>query len=90
VPIKRLSDEPPPRRRRLSPKTRCPHCGKRTATVRGTCTECWGSKGGRLFTLHKRGPESAGDDIPSGCVWGCLSWAVALSALWLFILLGWT
>jgi hypothetical protein len=90
VPLKRLPGEPPlsRRRRRLTPKTHCPHCGKRTATVRGVCTECWGGKGrARLFTIRKRGPEEA----PPDPVWGCAPWWLAvLSAAVLSILRGWT
>jgi hypothetical protein len=89
VPINRPRAEWLPRRRwRRSPRTPCPHCGKVTATVRGTCTECWGSKGGQLFTVEKRRPAGAGVDPvlgPSGCLW----WPLLLAALSLSILLGW-
>ena len=81
------------RRRRRSPRTVCPHCGRLTPTVRGTCTECWGSKGERrrLFTIKKRGPR-ASEDGPESWFPGCLTWPVLaiVAALALFILAGWT
>jgi hypothetical protein len=45
--------------------------------VRGVCTECWGSKGGRLFTVKKRGPEGGIDEDFWLRSWGC-SWPAAL------------
>ena len=56
------------RRQRREQLSVCPHCGKNSATVRGVCTECWGSKGGRLFTVKKRGPESGPSILSSR--WG--------------------
>ena len=46
--------------------------------MRGTCTECWGSKGGRLFTVKKRGPESGPFD-PVGWQWG--SWGCSFTMI---------
>jgi len=59
--------------RRPAPRSNCPHCGRETPTVRGVCTECWGSKGGRLFTVKKRGPEGGIDEDFWLRSWGC-SW----------------
>jgi hypothetical protein len=90
VPRPRPEGWAPRRRRRRSPRTPCPHCGKLTGTVRGACTECWGSKGvgRRLFTLRKRGPEGDGIDDVMMAYWPWLLAVAGVAAL--SILLEWT
>jgi len=60
--------------------------------VRGVCTECWGSKGGRLFTVEKRGPEGGPHDL-SGWQWGswgCSFTMVLIVPVALPVVSGWT
>ena len=71
-------------------RSHCPHCGKETATVRGVCTECWGSKGGRLFTVEKRGPESGPLEPPEFWRWGCSLTMVVIVGVAVLVLSGWT
>jgi hypothetical protein len=94
VPESRQPSEPGPlsRRQRREQLSVCPHCGKNSATVRGVCTECWGSKGGRLFTVQKRGPESGPSLLSPRWGWsgpGCLPWVVLGWLLVLSIVTPW-
>jgi len=76
--------------KRRARRSLCPHCGKETPTERGVCTNCWGSKGGRLFTVRKRGPESGGQDSWLWWTWPpCLVWVLLLGGVALSILVGW-
>jgi hypothetical protein len=74
--------------KRPARRSHCPHCGKETPTVRGVCTNCWGSKGGRLFTVEKRGPRGGGED-PWFWPWGCSSTALVIAGIALSSLSGW-
>jgi hypothetical protein len=65
--------------------------------VRGVCTECWGSKGGRLFTVKKRGPHgNPVDPSESGLLdpwrqsWGCSSTILLIVGAAIVVLSGWT
>ena len=76
-------------KRQPARRTHCPHCGKETPTVSGVCTQCWGSKGGRLFTVEKRGPEGGPYD-PLLSRWGCSFTMVMIVGIALLLLSGWT
>ena len=58
--------------------------------MRGVCTECWGSKGGRLFTVKKRGPEGGLEVDPSLWRWGCSFTMAMIVGVALLVLSGWT
>jgi hypothetical protein len=57
--------------------------------VRGVCTQCWGSKGGRLFTVEKRGPESGPQD-PTLWRWGCSFTMIVIVGVALLMMSAWT
>jgi hypothetical protein len=66
--------------------TRCSHCGRDSATVRGICTECWGVKDETKVDRRPRRRDSGGSagfwDDPFGCLpWGCFPWTALLIAL---------
>jgi hypothetical protein len=58
--------------------------------VRGVCTQCWGSKGGQLFTVEKRGPESGPPQDPAFWQWGCSLTMVVIVGVAVLVLSGWT